>query len=280
MKYEILLLSILIVASYSSPCTEETKPNSSNKGPREGCNGLATTNSGSTCCFMSISLYEGSAHQYCFEQELTKTYTTDITKLNELAETILKNTTGASSVEYFCRTGEDEEDYVLDNYYVSVCSTIKNPDSGDTCAAAYNETIIKKYGSHCCLLDYEYSATLHSGSGFTSPSGKACIDIGDDYFNNITELLEEEGLMHDDDDRRRRHLRDDDEDVTIKRYNVNCGTGKPSGQTNGKIISGVTSKSESGTTGITGTTNTTNSTTSDAKLLKTGVMILILSLLI
>ena len=278
MKYEILLLSILIVASYSSTCTDTDIDD-----PQSGidsCEGLATTtNSGSTCCEMSFSTLYGGFSRKCFEHKLTKTYSTDITKLNEIAEAFLKNKTNASYVSYKCKTGEGDDKYDAENYGVTYCSAVKNPTSGDTCAAAYNDSMINLTGSHCCLLDYEYSATLHSGSGFTSPSGKTCIDISNDDYKNITDYIDEEGVMHDDDDddrrrrRHRRHLSDDEEEITIKRFNVNCGTGKPAGQSDGKTISGVTNSAKSGTTGITGAS-------SDAKSLKTGVMILILSLLI
>ena len=268
MKYEILLLSILIVASYSSACTDQ-KPQSS-----YDCEGLSTTaDSGTTCCGIQVySLDYTQLKVTCFEHKLTQPQSKDLPGLDKIANTFLKNTTNAGSVQYKCSIGEEgaEDRYEVENY-IDFCSITENPSSGDTCAEAFDETVTNKTGLHCCLLDYEFSAIPEGSGSFTSAAGKMCISIDDKSYNNITHLLEDEGINGDDDDRRRRHLSDDD-DIKIKRYNVNCGTGKPAGQSNGQTISGVTNEAKSGTTGITGT--------SDAKLVKTGVMILILSLLI
>ena len=267
MKYEILLLSILIVASYSSDCTEKTVLGTGND---DICTPLATTtDSGNTCCYVEFQYFD-STKDSCFEHKLSKTESTDLSDLDKIANAFLKNTTNIQEVKYKCKIEKngDQKKYSIGNE-ISLCSGIQNPTSGDTCAAAYNETVSKNYGFHCCLLDYEISGEI---SGNLPSSGKMCQDLDNTSYNNITEYLEQAGTNghH---DRRLRHLDDDDDEdssYTIKKFNINCGTGKPAGQSNGEKISGATQSAESGTTGI----------TSDAKLVKTGVMILILSLLI
>ena len=284
MKYEILLLSILIVASYSSDCTDKKDINDGE------CQNLATTNSDNICCYMGIYSFDENTKisSKCFEYKLSEDYSKDATDLNEIANAFLKNTTKADNVKYKCTFEDEEYEYNVENE-INLCTNIKSPSSGDICASAYNDTVSEKYG-HCCLLDYEFSElpVFSGSSGFTSAAGKTCIILEEEDYKNITAYLEHEGMTYVeivDNDRRRRHLSSDD-DIKIKRYNVNCGKGKPAGQSNGEKVTGATDKAESGTVGITNTTSdakSESSTTdkkSDAKLVKAGVMNLILSLLI